>query len=227
MTYRTTKTTEDLTWQNLRENFFIGSIMVDGKEVHVDKLSEAIANGTMDALVEDCAKEYHNGSKHEVYKSMLRRLSSQLTNMNKRSFIPHKDIEMKRYNILNEYATKGRLATEHDAQAAAGKTRASYWQWSMEDINALELTDLRTICSVYDNMRSKKSKEPDVIAQYPDFMARLDRVSEIRSNALRLSKQKKIELPDTLAAKLAKGSATTLSAAEIAQLAELVKALNK
>lgn len=223
---RVTKITNSLSWQNLKEAFPIGnmSIMESGvrKEVFVDNLTLAVQDGELDKLVVECADQFHDGDVYEVYKALSRNLSSQRTNMNKRSFIPNKNIEEKRYEILLDYVS-GKMKSHKATMSTTGNSK-SFWQWTMDEINALELNDFRTIKSIYDNMMSKKSKYPELIESDSTFDARLAKISEMKSAATKLQKQGAIQIDSALAEKLAKG-ATKLTATEAAQITELLKAL--
>lgn len=222
-----TKITEALSWQGLKDTFYVGnlSIMKDGKpfETFIDKLSEAVADGTLDKLVAECAEMYHEGDTYEVFKALSKNLSSQLCNMAKKSFIPHRDIEEKRYVILHGYVQS--KMKEHKA-TATGNAK-SYWQWSMEEIEALEpATDARTIKSIYDTMMSVKSKYPENAAKDTTFAARLEKISKMHSQAKKLAKAPAPVIDASLLEKLSKGAAK-LTAEESAKLTEILQSLGK
>lgn len=226
MNNKVTKITEALSWQGLKDSFFVGSLSIteNGKsrDVQIDKLSEAVKNGTLDKLVVECADLFHDGDVYEVFKTLSRNLSSQLCNMAKKSFVPHKDIEEKRYQILHAWV-ESRMK-QHKA-AATGNAK-SYWQWTMEEINKLDpATDARTIKSIYDTMMSVKSKYPENAAKDTTFAARLEVVSKMHSQAKKLAKSPVPVVDASLIEKLSTGS--SLTAEEAVKLAEILKNLGK
>ena len=224
---KVTKITEALSWQGLKDAFYIGNLTItkDGKhfEAFIDKLTEAVENGTLNTLVAECADAYHDGDTYEVYKALSKNLSSQLCNMAKKSFIPHRDIEEKRYTILHGYVQ----SKMKDHKATATGNAKSYWQWTMEEIEALSpATDARTIKSIYDLMMSVKSKYPENAAGDTTFTARLKKISEMHSQAKKLAKAPAPVIDASLMEKLSKGAAK-LTAEESAKLAEILKSLGK
>lgn len=227
MASKVTKITEALSWQGLKDAFYIGNLSIskDGKsfETFIDKLTEAVEDGTLDKLVVECAEEYHDGNTYEVFKALSKNLSSQLCNMAKKSFIPHRDIEEKRYTILHGYV-QGKMKAH---KATATGNAKSYWQWSMEEIEALDpATDARTIKSIYDTMMSVKSKYPENAAKDTTFAARLEKISKMHSQAKKLAKSPVPVVDASLIEKLSKGAAK-LTAEESAKLSEILKSLGK
>lgn len=217
----TTRITENLNWQSLKENFFIGNVKVDGKYVAVNNLDVAIEDGTIEALVVECANELHEGNLYAAYLAWNRNLSSQQTNM-KKGYNPDAEQDWMRFNSLRAYVTK-RMA-EIKGEANNGNSKA-YWEYTMEEIEAL--TDAKTIKSVYDNMRSKKSKYPTVVAAIADYEDRLAVISKKRNELIAAEKSGINKVDEALLAKLSKGNKATLSAQEAADLFAILAKLQK
>lgn len=205
-----TKLTEALNWQSLEARYYIGSFTApDGSVMHVNKLADAINNGDLMKLFEECANTtVFDGNLYEVFKQFSRNLSSMKTNLTKTD--KFSGLDEKRWNMLREYTTTWMSKLN-------GHTK-SKWQYSKEEVDALG-NDFKALDGVYQCMMSKKSTNPEVATK--DYLNLLDYVSDKRSMA---SKTQKLELSPTLMTKLAKGKAVTLSAAEIA---ELLKNLGK
>lgn len=216
-----TKITENLKWQSLKENFFIGSVKVDGKLVAVNNLDTAIEDGTIDALLLDCANELHDGDVYSALLAWSRNLSSQQTNM-KKDYHPDAKQDWSRYNSLRTFVDK--KMAEVKGSTANGNAKA-YWEYTMEEINAL--TDAKTIKSVYDNMRSKKSKYPTVVAAIADYEDRLVVISKKRNDLIAAEKSGISKVDANLLAKLGKGNKATLSAQEAADLFAILAKLQK
>ena len=213
-----TRILPEMTWAAIKENYYIGTLNVDGKAILVDKLSEAIECGEIDALVERCAKALYAGDTHAALINWSKNLSSQKTNMNKKEYFPSKALDEKRLTILTTYTST------HIAKTASGGRNPgkSYWAWTMEEILAVDLKDIKLLDSIYNNMASKKSKYPDDVEGDVDFANRFAKVSELRSTAKKLAKQEALVTPELLT-KLTKGTGTKLNADETALLADLLK----
>lgn len=219
--YRTAKITEGLTLQALKETFYVGRITVDQKEIFVNHLADAIADGTLDAMVADAADKMHDGETIEVLRALARNLSSFKTNLNKRDFVPNKDIETLRYETLHSFVSERMsLASAKAVNAAGVSTSESYWKWTMEQIQQVSPTDLKLCSSVYNNMHSAKSKYPDKVELDATFDARLAVAAAKFSAAKKLAKTKEHVSPD-LINKLAQGK-TNLSKAEALALLEVL-----
>lgn len=219
--FKTSKITEGLSLQALKEAFFVGRIMVDGKELFIDNLTKAVDDGTMDRMVKEAADKLHNGDTAEVIRAMARNLSSLKTNLKKRGYVFNLDIEKHRYEVLKAFVDS-RLAVAHTKVSESGvKSSESYWTWSIEQIQKLDVGDIKLCSSVYNNMHSAKSKYPDKVAADPTFVDRLKVAADKFSAAKKLAKAKEA-VPADLINRLAQGK-TTLSKEEAL---ELLKALS-
>lgn len=223
-----TRLIEAMSWQSLKERYFIGTMRVNGKPEQINQLADAIAAGELDALVAQCAEKYHAGNVYKVYTAWSKNLSSMQTNMKKKAYLANADAEWTRYRVLRDFVTN--RMTELKGSGRSGNSK-SFWQWTLEEIEAIPMDDIRTIKSVRDNMASKKSKYPHIVAETPDFEARLAAVCTKYSAAMKLLQEKEnekaVEVDATLLAKLSKGGSAVLSKAEAAQLAEILKKLSK
>lgn len=228
-----TKIIESLSWKALKEAFIIGTVVVpvDGKntEVVVNALQNAIDDGTIDAMVNESAKLYHDGNTSEVFKALNRNLQSQRCNMDKRAFIAMKDIEELRYTTLRNYVDSN-IAKIAKTYGVANANKPQ-WAYGPEEIDAIEdaaqlqkvINSISDACS-----ESKFNAEYEVrlgenyreVAKANRSYAR-KRKAELENKA----NSKVVEDATALLAKLDKGTKTTLSAEEAAKLAELLKTL--
>ena len=210
----TKKLTDQLSWNSIRTNFPIGTVVVNKKPVKINALQDAINDGTFDKLVQQAADELHNGDLHAVYAQLSRNLSSWLTNSKDVAYRPGMASEKLRYETLREYVDAGLKKVK----VATGGNDKAYWQWSIDEIDAI--TEYKTAKSVYDNIASYKQKRLD-----PDEQADLYAEATTRQKAAR---QKMKELkprtdPDTVALmeKLEAGKALTQD--EAAMLLKLLQ----
>lgn len=183
----TNKITENLSWNNLKSNYHIGTIMVNGEPMQVNQLQNAIEDGSMLKLIQDCADQMYNGDIVPVLKVMKHNLSSALCNTKKRPDTPTKFKDLTRIELMSSFLDglvgKATVATR---QNKAGK---AYWTWSLEEIMAVPLSDMRTLQSIRDNMASAKTKYPERIEDMDDFMVRYKAASQRFSEAKKASKQ--------------------------------------
>ena len=183
----TNKITENLSWNNLKSNYHIGTIMVNGEPMQVNQLQNAIEDGSMLKLIQDCADQMYNGDIVPVLKVMKHNLSSALCNTKKRPDTPTKFKDLTRIELMSSFLDglvgKATVATR---QNKAGK---AYWTWSLEEIMAVPLSDVRTLQSIRDNMASAKTKYPERIEDMDDFMVRYKAASQRFSEAKKASKQ--------------------------------------
>ena len=221
---KNTRLIEAMSWQSLKEKYFIGTMNINGKPEKINQLADAIEAGELDALVKECADKYHDGDIYQVYVAWSKNLSSMQTNMKKKAYIANADIEWTRYNVLRAFVTSRMEGLKGTGRAGNSK---AYWQWTIEEIEAIPVEDLRTIKSVYDNMASKKSKYPELIEELDDFDARFAAATAKYSAAKKAAKAAQISVDDSLLAKLTKGGSAVLTKAEAQQLAEILQKLNK
>lgn len=219
MDVKKVRITEELRWAALKYRFYT-----------LEKLQEAIADGTLDAMIKNCADTLHGGDTRVVINAMRKNLSSQRTNMKKATYVPaeNKD-DWKRYELLWEYT--GKLA-ESIRPVVAGlpeSTKAkARWMLTKEEMNAIDKYDFKTLDSIYQNMMSKKAKKPEDIVKVmtmEDFLDRLKHISALRSyaKAAMAKNNAKAQLSENLLNKLNKGGKTTLSAEEVEELLKLIK----
>ena len=218
----TNKITENLSWNNLKSNYHIGTIMVNGEPVQVNQLQNAIEDGSMLKLIQDCADQMYNGDIVPVLKVMKHNLSSALCNTKKRPDTPTKFKDLTRIELMSSFLDglvgKATVATR---QNKAGK---AYWTWSLEEIMAVPLSDVRTLQSIRDNMASAKTKYPERIEDMDDFMVRYKAASQRFSEAKKASKQSTDngEL-DKLIMQLESGRLSKADKAAIAQVLKNLK----
>lgn len=218
----TNKITENLSWNAIKSNYHIGTIMVNNEPVQVNQLQNAIEDGSMLKLIQDCADQMYNGDIVPVLKVMKHNLSSALCNTKKRPDTPTKFKDLTRIELMTSFLDglvgKATVATR---QNKAGK---AYWTWSLEEIMAVPLSDMRTLQSIRDNMASAKTKYPERIEDMDDFMVRYKAASQRFSEAKKANKQSADngEL-DKLIKQLESGRLTKADKAAIAQVLKNLK----
>lgn len=218
---KTKKLIDELSWSYLKAEFII-KLNADNS-VKIDELTAAIEDGTIMARVRKCADELHNGDVYAVLANWSRVLSSMKTNMGYRvskGYFPQRKVEELRYTILRNFVSSEMAKIK----AAVNGTAKPYWQWTLEEIEAIPVSNIKLAASIYNTMQSKKSKYPEVVAEIPDFEVRMKAASAKYSAAKRAEKA---GMTGSLVEKLAKGGVTTLSEDEVKQLQNLLKQLNK
>lgn len=226
--------TEAMSFQNISNTFMIGKVKINGIVTEVNQLQDAIEDGTIDAMVVEAANTLHDGDLYRAYAEWSRVLSSTQTNLRKATTRTNITRDWTQYNLLREYVTK-RMA-ELKGSNRTGVARANkkpFWAWTIEEIEAIPLDDLKTAKSVYDNMASKKAKYPEKIEDMGEYLRIFDVASAKLSACKKYAKQAKqapaieVNLGDSTMTKLSKGGKVTLSGAEAAELMELIKKLQK
>lgn len=220
-----TKITENLTFNSIRENFHIGSVKVNGQVVSVNALQDAIDDGTLRGMMQDCADQLYGGDLMEVVRVMKKNMSSMATNL-KKAPVQNSAVALdkKRVEMLREFLNS--LAGEANARrtTTSGKPR---WSWTVDEISAIPDDDYKTLDSIYQNMMSFKAKYPEKIEDFGEFLQRLDLVSTRRSAAKKAMKAATVNAAtvETVDAVITKLQQNKLSKAEKAQLIELLSKL--
>ncbi len=215
MSTKTTRLSENLYWAALRFRFYT-----------VEALVKAINDGTLEDMMKACADDMYKGDLAAVVAGMRKNLSSQATNMSKRDYVsPTAKDDWKRHELLWDFTGKLANALKPVAAGLPVSTKAkSRWQLTIEEIEAIPKDDFKVLDSIYQNMMSKKAKKPEDIANLNEFMGRLDLVSKLRSAARKAMKSTEtLQVSETILAKITAGGKTTLSAAEAAELAKLLR----
>lgn len=215
---KTAKITANLSWTALKFKFET-----------LTELEQAIANGTINRMIEDCAERMYEGDTKPVVLALRRNLSSQSTNMKKADYIkPDNRDDAKRYQILWDFT--GTLADDIKVSTVMpeGVTSTARWQLTREEIEALP-RDWKIVDSIYQNMASKKAKAPDKIEEtigMDEFLVRFKMVaairSELRAQAKDTEKSEKIEASKAILTKL-EGNKGRLTKKDIEALKELLK----
>ncbi len=199
---RKNKTHPKLQWTALKEEYFVGTLRVDGEVIEVNELADAIAAGELGAILKESAEMFHNGNEVAALNSFSRLVSSMKTNIKKAEYRPSMRTDIVRIELLEKF-----IASERAATATKPK-----WQWTADEITSLEEAN-----SVYNNMASIKSKYPERIQDMDEFEDRFEQVS------LKRTAMKKADaLPDSLIDKLTSGKAI-LSKAEAEALLKLLR----
>lgn len=225
MATNNTKITEVLTWNYLKNNYYVGTAMVNGQAVQVDGLQEVIDDGTLLQQIKECADQMYNGDIAAVCKVMKHNLASARTNTKAQPDTPTKAKSLAKIEKLWDYCSK--LVGEAGVTRANNRSGKSYWTWTMEEIAAVPLTDERTLKSIRDNMASVKAKYPEKITDMDEFLDRYDLACKRYSEAKKASKQSS-SVDNDEAARLIKAlESGRISKADKAALAEILKNLSK
>jgi len=231
-----TRITEQLNWNQLRENYFIGSRVVEalardakGKiiltngepkviksSVFVNELQEAVDDGRLDALVAEAATLYHGGNTKIVIDAIVRNLDSQRSNMKKREYAPNKKIDEIRLETLTKFVNARRTTKSH----ASGTL--PQWAYGPAEIDAIE--DPNKLQNVINSIndaccnKSHMTYSTHLGENYVE-VAKANRAYAQKRKAELVAKVSTVG-PEILA-KLAKGSKVTLTQEEAAQLMKL------
>lgn len=179
--------TENLSWQYLKEHYHIGTVVVNGAPVKINELQEAIDDGTILSQIEQCADEFYGGDTKAVIDIMKRNVSSALCNTKKRPDTPTKARDLLRIDMVRSFLAN--LSATTVAKSTRNASGKSYADWTMEEIMAVPLDDLRTLQSLRDNLASRLSKYPERIEDMDEFRLRYKTASERYSEAKRAAKQ--------------------------------------
>lgn len=218
----TNRTPENLTWKSICERYPIATVKVDGKQVMVNSLKDAIEDGTLLAEVTEAANEMYEGDTYQVLSAMSRVLSSALVNIRKRADSPTKTKDLSRCEMLREFVSKNMAAIK----AARPIEQQAKWRYSKEDIEAIPLSEVKQLKSIRDCMASKLSDYPDDLPA--TFHAAYGAACERYSAAAKAAKVSKPSLDDSgekLLAALKTGG--KLTKADKAKLAALLESLTK
>ena len=225
---KTTRISEELTWKAMKDSFFIGEVRANGNVVKVNQLLDAITDGTLQTMVENCANTMHDGNISDVVEAVKRNLSSYKTNLKKKDYAPNSDVDKTRLELLwtffDSLSVKEKKVDENLPVSARDKSK---WQLTLEEIEQLDKTNFKILDSVYQNMMSMKSKYPDVVATTEGFMDRLAVVSKYRSAAKAAAKAEAntIDVPADLLARVQDGK--SLTAEDKVKLAEILMAIKR
>lgn len=236
---RNTRITEELSWSNLKERFFIGTrvseelkrdsegkiILKNGEPIIirvtkiVNELQEAIDNGTLDRMIAECAEKYHNGDVQAVLVALSRNLDSQRCNMKKRAYAPNKEADELRLETLSKFISARRTSSRPSGQLPQ-------WAYGPEEIDQIDdVTQLQKVINSINDVCCDKPGGNYASRLGPNYVevAKANREYARKRKALLEAKEK--EIPEELLAKLAKGSGRVTLSAE--QAAQLLKFLSK
>ncbi len=235
---RTTRLTEQLTWNYLKEVYFIGNITSEElardaegniiltnnqpKVVHttkmVNRLQEAIDAGEIDKLVVECAKMYHDGNTDAVYYAMARTLDSMRHNLKDRAYAPTLKIDTIRLETLTTYVrTKRKTAVK-----ASGSI--PQWAFGPAEIDAIDdpARLQKVINSINDVVSDAKINKSYAERLGEDYKEVAKRNREHARKRKELLQKKETAVDPDLLAKLATGKNVSLTAEQAALIAKLL-----
>lgn len=233
---RMIKMTEDLQWNSLKEQFYIGTLMTeelerdangnvvlrDGHPVvvktqkFVNELKVAAEDGTLDSMVENCATVYHGGVVDSVLSALARNVSSAKCNLNKRSYAPNKAIDEARIQTLTEYiaSRRGTSSSSDLPQWAYGPTEID----SIDDPAVLQkiINSISDVCSdkAFGKYADRLGEDYVAVAKANRKYAR-ERKAKLEAKAN--------QVDPVILEKLGKGGKVTLTAEQAALLAKLLE----
>lgn len=221
--------TENLTWTSLKDKYFIGTANVAGEKVLVDNLRDAIADGSLRALFEDCANTMHDGDLQVVVEAMKRNLSSQACNMNKRMRVGYSSpdtITTDKIRLAELNAFVDTLAKEHHAGSKAVTSDKPQWAYGIEEIDQINDPDVlkKVINSIADPCSDSKNSAPYIARfgeNYREVVIANRDYARARLDSLKNQKPA-TPVSQSILDKVANGK-KTFTAAEIAELAEILK----
>jgi len=229
MNVKKVRITEELTWSSLKDRFVIGNFTHEGVSLAINQLKDAIDNGTLLAMVVNCADKMHDGNVTEVVEAIKRNLSSNATNFKKKEYNPTADQDNLRlsllWNFFDGLSIKEKKVTEGLPETLKEK---ALWALTTEEIEGLDKSNYKILDSVYQNMQSHKSKtgKEVVLAADPQYLDRLALISKYRSECRAAAKKAESEvvIPTEL---LTKAAAGKLTKADQAELSEFLMRLRK
>ena len=183
--------TENLSWNSIKENYLIGEVVIAGKTVQVNALKEAIDSGAFKQLIVDCADAMYAGDIVPVLQALKHNLSSARTNTKKRPDTPTKAKDLDRIELVWNYVAELLGSAPTATATRQNKSGKVYWTWSLDEINAVPIEDVRTLQSIRDNMASAKSKYPENIEDMDEFLMRYRVACQRYSEAKKLAQQAK------------------------------------
>lgn len=219
----TVKTPESLTWNALLVRYPQATVKVEGRMVEVDALKDAIEDGTLLGEVQAAAAE-QGVETYDILRRMSRLLSSNLVNIRKRYDSPSKTKDLARCEMLRAFVKANMDAHNSSKTVDGGKAK---WKYTVEEIAAIDLTEVKLLKSIRDCMASKLCKYPDDL---PDgFQQTYAFACERYSEAKKAEKQGPAVTLDentiALVSKLKEGGKLTKS--DKAALASILEQLSK
>lgn len=202
------KITKNLEWKALKENYKIGQVRVGKKFVSVNELADAIADGEIHALLQQCADELHDGDFSSAIRTFRKNLSSQLCNMKKSNTTP--PVDFQRYELLDKYTEQ--FVVKTTSAVVAGKAKVNY---NHDDIMTLKGNheELRKLYNVFADRKSKRPESLD-----DEFYANFELIKQLKTEAK--AAEDKVTVSTDILAKLKAG--VTLTAEESAELVKLL-----
>lgn len=218
-----TKITANLRWKELTQTYSFMPITVKGETIN--PFEEAIKDGTIKALIKECADAMHGGDMAPVVKQLIQNCQSKIcvdkTKSVKNSTQRAGEAAVAMFldylvGIRNELGGTG------TGVRPAGRAK---WAITAEEIDAM--TDAAALGKIVDCMASHKAKDltdkPELTDDDELFLENYAR-ARAKLKELKAGSKATVEVSENLLAKLTKGGKAILSSAEVA---ELLKVLGK
>lgn len=222
-----TKITANLRWKELTQTYSFMPVTFNG--VTFTPFDEALKDGTIRSLIQECADAMHGGNLAPVIRQLIENCQSKICIDKGRTV---KNSTQRASEVAVAQFLEFLIALREEIGGTGKTVRTTgkaKWAVGAEEIEAM--TDVVALGKIVDCMASHKAKDltdkPELTEEDTLF---LENYSKARAKLKELKLQAKaagsttVEVSAGLLDKLAKGSKTTLSAAEVA---ELLKVLGK
>lgn len=202
-----------------------------GGAVDVEAFTKVLEDGSLKAMIQECADAMHGGNIEPVVKRMIENCQSKVCTDKNRVQNTVVRSSSKANEMLLEYLKGLRGARPVKGDRTGLSSNRAKWDLTREEIESIQ--DYETLRKIRNCMASHKSKdlsgllEDDLTEKDKAFLKvyefACERLKTLKVTGNQEAKQE-VVLSDDLLAKLQSGKATTLSKA---QVAELLKVLGK
>lgn len=221
------QTTEQLNLQVLRISGMVEvTYLVDGKEVKTSRIQQMIDNGELLALFTDSAAIYNGGNVYKAVMQFRKNLSNYRTIMNDKvkagAYFPDYPTVCAFYNLLWDYTSV--VSTElAPADSATTKYGKYQWQVTADDIDGIDdAKELQKVINSLNDVCSPGKYRPQFSEYFgEDYLVKAKDLRVAARNRMKsLVQQAKVS--DALLAKLQGKGKVTLTAADLAELKNLL-----
>ncbi len=202
-----------------------------GGAVDVEAFAKVLEDGSLKAMIQECADAMHGGNIEPVVKRMIENCQSKVCTDKNRVQNTVVRSSSKANEMLLEYLKGLRGARPVKGDRTGLSSNRAKWDLTREEIESIQ--DYETLRKIRNCMASHKSKdlsgllEDDLTEKDKEFLKvyefACERLKTLKVTGNQEAKQE-VVLSEDLLAKLQSGKAATLSKA---QVAELLKALGK
>lgn len=218
------KITETLRWNKLTARFSFMEVTVGDQTIM--PFARALEDGSIEALIKECADELHGGDTAPVIKQLIENCQSKICLDKQRTVKNSTQVQSeKAVTMFKEFLFELR-SKDPRTKLSKGQGGKAKWNASYEELDSI--TDVKVLKSYVDCMASHKAKDlayKELTDEDKEFMERYAYARKLLSNMK--AEAKNVSVSDNLLSKLAKGGKATLSAAEAKELFDLLAAQSK